>query len=312
VPILFTQVDTNIYPATGITDIAYTPATGFFQNITPNTIVILVSGQVVTDNLIFDLNFRQPEIFIQQDSTTILSSSAISFQGSSFSTTIILPPNSQFQVQYQHYFYGTNNASETLNILAGLTSTRVTLTQLSSVRGPTGPSLVGLDSNTTPYTQSGFATPFINIGPSIAVPGAVGGWRVGPTGTMRSNDYTLIAQQNTPYGLTGPIFNLLTPTLTLLPVNNAISGYTFKPVDRGSTFLLTSTSNSAPFGLSQGFLAAQDIGFYVTLKNANQIANNYTIIMYYSGSTIPSTGTAGNLTGSALLYWTGSSFTMYI
>jgi hypothetical protein len=75
---------------------------------------------------------------------------------------------------------------------------------------------IGTDQNGIVYTQSGFATPFINIGPAIDTldPGAIGGWVIGPTGLYGSDSYDLIAQLKLeelgmPVGLTGPTYSLI-------------------------------------------------------------------------------------------------------
>jgi hypothetical protein len=75
---------------------------------------------------------------------------------------------------------------------------------------------IGTDQNGIVYTQSGFATPFINIGPAINTldPGAIGGWVIGPTGAYGTADYDLIAQLKLeglglPAGLTGPSYSLI-------------------------------------------------------------------------------------------------------
>jgi len=282
--------------------ISCTYTNGILSNSTSNIVTILVSGQVLTDNTLLDLTIRQPTISVNKLGNSIITSSAINFQGSSFSTTVVLGNADTASVIYSQF------SSSVVNVIGGQFSTRITYTQLDTVQGST---LVGTDQLNLPYTQYGFATPFINLGPAINIPGEIGGWRVGPTGTMGSNDYTLIAQQNTPNGVTGPIFTVLTPSMNLLAVNNDTSGYTFQPVHRGSTFLLTSSSNLAPFGISQGFLSAQDLGFYVNLKNANTVALNYTIPVYYAGSLVPSTGSSAVAT-TAILYWSGSSFIMYV
>jgi hypothetical protein len=89
-----------------------------------------------------------------------------------------------------------------------------------NIIGPSGANAtIGSDQNGIAYAQQGFATPFINIGPSISAindPGAIGGWVLGPTGTIGSNDYDLIAQQKlpgaaVPAGLTGPVYSLIQP-----------------------------------------------------------------------------------------------------
>ena len=87
-----------------------------------------------------------------------------------------------------------------------------------NIAGPSGANAtLGSDQNGIVYTQKGFATPFINIGPSITAiddPGAIGGWVLGPTGTLGQPGYDLIAQQKlpgaaVPAGLTGPVFSLI-------------------------------------------------------------------------------------------------------
>ena len=93
-----------------------------------------------------------------------------------------------------------------------------------NIAGPSGANAtIGSDQNAIVYTQSGFATPFINIGPTINSldPGAIGGWVLGPTGTLGASDYDLTAQQklpgaSVPAGLTGPIYSLTHPTTALI------------------------------------------------------------------------------------------------
>jgi hypothetical protein len=119
-----------------INDFSYIAETGQLTNISTNTITLLVSGQVVTDNTIIDLNAVQPEIVVVKNtSTNVLISSAINFHGSSFCGTVILAAGESIKLQYAHFFTGV-----TVNILSGLTNTNITFTQLSNVRGPTGPS----------------------------------------------------------------------------------------------------------------------------------------------------------------------------
>ena len=131
VSIQFTEPDANNYEINAL-DYGVTNA-GYLTNTSDATVVVLVSGQVVTDNTILDLNYKQPVILLQQDSTTVVTSSVISFQGSSFTTTVILPASSKIRLQFQHFFPGT-----TLNILSGISNTRITFTQLSNVRGRDG------------------------------------------------------------------------------------------------------------------------------------------------------------------------------
>jgi len=85
-----------------------------------------------------------------------------------------------------------------------------------------GPSLtkyatISADDNTIAYTETGFATPFINIGPSQLTPYAVGGWQIFPLGIQGTTGYDLIAQEVIPGGTggtTGPIYSLIKRGLT--------------------------------------------------------------------------------------------------
>ncbi len=83
-----------------------------------------------------------------------------------------------------------------------------------NIAGPTGSAVsgtIGTDAQGIIYTESGLATPYVNIGPSQLVPLASGGWRIGPTGVQGSADYDLIAQENSVSGSgpTGPIYSLI-------------------------------------------------------------------------------------------------------
>jgi len=87
-----------------------------------------------------------------------------------------------------------------------------------NINGPVGSNVVGTvgtDQNGIVYAQSGFAAPFINIGPTINPlnPGAIGGWVIGPTGTFGQPGYDITLQQKVPgtgvpVGLTGPAYSL--------------------------------------------------------------------------------------------------------
>jgi hypothetical protein len=85
------------------------------------------------------------------------------------------------------------------------------------ISGPSGGNAnIGTDQNGIIYTEKGFATPFINVGPAISAiydPGAIGGWVLGPTGIFGQAGYDLILQQKlqgaaVPAGLTGPVYSM--------------------------------------------------------------------------------------------------------
>jgi hypothetical protein len=81
-----------------------------------------------------------------------------------------------------------------------------------NIAGPSNASAtIGTDSQGIIYTQSGFASPFINIGPAQLTPQAVGGWKIGPTGTQGTPGFGLVAQelQANGGGPTGPIYSLI-------------------------------------------------------------------------------------------------------
>jgi hypothetical protein len=80
-----------------------------------------------------------------------------------------------------------------------------------NIAGPTGslnPATLGSDLQGVAYTERGFASPFVNVGPIISTSGAVGGWQIGPTGTPGTSNFDLIIQENTASGLTGPVYSL--------------------------------------------------------------------------------------------------------
>ncbi len=86
-----------------------------------------------------------------------------------------------------------------------------------NILGPPGSlndATLGSDTNGIAYTQHGFASPFINIGPIVGVPDSVGGWQLGPTGSTGTPQFDLIATENTSSGLIGPSFSLIKNPIT--------------------------------------------------------------------------------------------------
>jgi hypothetical protein len=121
-----------------------------------------------------------------------------------------------------------------------------------NIAGPSGSSAVGkigTDDNSIVYTQSGFASPFINIGPSInteLAPGLIGGWQIGPIGTLGTNNYDLIAQQKlSTGGLTGSVYSLIRN-----PGSTGATGYTGPAgqngVSGGLVLFIDSATATAP------------------------------------------------------------------
>ena len=71
---------------------------------------------------------------------------------------------------------------------------------------------IGANIEGIAYTQNGFATPFINIGPNLEHEypfGTNGGWQISGTGPIGSDPDDLVAQLISGTGLTGPIYSLI-------------------------------------------------------------------------------------------------------
>lgn len=68
---------------------------------------------------------------------------------------------------------------------------------------------IGTDSDGVVYSQFGFATPYINIGPEISTNNAVGGWRLQSLGDPTEPTFDLVIQQNSINGLVGPVYSLI-------------------------------------------------------------------------------------------------------
>lgn len=88
-----------------------------------------------------------------------------------------------------------------------------------NIAGPTPTSAVGkigTNANSLVYTENGFATPFINVGPAISSSGSDGGWRIDSSGSTLPGAYNLNAQQNDPSnGLIRPVARAVGNTRTV-------------------------------------------------------------------------------------------------
>jgi hypothetical protein len=86
-----------------------------------------------------------------------------------------------------------------------------------NIAGPSGssvPATIGSNLSGIAYSQFGFASPFLNVGPNISATaplGTIGGWQISGTGPTGGNFNNLVTQliDNTTGGLTGPIYSLL-------------------------------------------------------------------------------------------------------
>jgi hypothetical protein len=149
----------------GIVSCTYNVVNGFLTNSSNNIITILVSGQLQTDNVSFDVTQYQPVIYIVKNTNNVMSSSVLNYQGSSFSSTIILNSNESINISFQQYF------SNSINILGGQYITRITFTQLNNVQvapGATGPTgFIGSTGFTGSTGATGPIGAYIQYGTAI-------------------------------------------------------------------------------------------------------------------------------------------------
>jgi len=97
--------------------------------------------------------------------------------------------------------------------------------------GSTSTATLGSNLNGIAYTESGFASPFLNVGPSInpLVPaGTVGGWKISVIGATGATGANLIAQQigESGVGVTGATYSLAHPNIT---GSTTMQGTTYAP-----------------------------------------------------------------------------------
>ncbi len=149
-----------------------------------------------------------------------------------------------------------------------------------NIAGPTGSTAVatiGSDNNSIAYSQYGFATPFINIGPAVGSTGAVGGWNIASTGTQGTTSFDLVVQQNTATGPIGQIYSLINNPGPTGPTgatgNSGTSG--------GILFYLDTAGGTAP--ISNGALINIPNTTTITTVSTPQLSppnNNYQVITF--------------------------------
>jgi hypothetical protein len=173
-----------------------------------------------------------------------------------------------------------------------------------NIAGPTGTSVVatiGSDENAIAYAKSGFATPFINIGPAVSTPlneGNIGGWVIGPTGTQGATGYDLFAQQKTvgaafPAGLTGPTYSLiLNPSPKTITAGGTV----------GTNGQVLTSSGSGIMWVSPPYGPTGPTGY--TGNTGNTGPTGPTGATGYTGNTGPTGATTTSICASA--YSTGS------
>jgi hypothetical protein len=172
---------------------------------------------------------------------------------------------------------------------------------------------LGTDQNAIVYSQYGFATPFINIGPGIDViddVGAIGGWVIGPTGTLGQPGYDLIAQQKTPglglpAGLTGPIYSLTRANSTGATGSTGLTGPT------GSTGITGPAGLTGPTGPA-GFTTQTVIFIDPTSKTSTSYTIDLTNVSAGTRYYIRNDGALTSLVFSSPLGWNASQAGFHI
>jgi len=140
--------------------------------------------------------------------------------------------------------------------------------------GSTASATLGSDNAGIAYTESGFATPFINVGPAInPISGAVGGWNISSVGPCGGTAIDLVAQLNSPPGYTGltggPYSLLFGKTGATGPTGMGITGPT-GPTGPGFNLL-----RSTPYGSGWlGPTAGGGTGYFVDSFNLGPVTVN--------------------------------------
>lgn len=121
----------------------------------------------------------------------------------------------------------------------------------SGPEGFTGSATIGTDGAGLVYTEFGFASPKLVVGPGQLTPQALGGWQIGPTGTQGTGDYKLVAQelQANGSGPTGPIY-VLAPTPSTYTGQTGATGVTGRTGPTGSTGVTGPTGFTGATGVT--------------------------------------------------------------
>ena len=141
-----------------------------------------------------------------------------------------------------------------------------------NIAGPTGsvPATIGSNLSGIAYSQFGFVTPFLNVGPNInplAPLGTIGGWNISGTGPSGGVFTDLVAQliDLGGTGLTGPVYSLL--------FNN---GYTGSTGPTGVTGRTGPTGITGPTGQTQVNIAyISNTGFTGPAVSGLGLTGNY-------------------------------------
>ena len=179
--------------------------------------------------------------------------------------------------------------------------------------GATNVATIGSDLSGIVYTQYGFATPFINVGPAIGTDQAVGGWQIFGTGVTGLNGTliptNLYVQANTPSGPTGPLYSLISGT-TGATGPTGPQGFTGQQGPTGTVgIILTATGFSGFSGPAYGGGAINTGGtaYFLDGSNLRVTTKNYqTNIINASFQTyVPITSGVNNLSATIMRSFVG-------
>lgn len=169
-----------------------------------------------------------------------------------------------------------------------------------NIKGPgTSVGTIGTDSQGIVYTETGFATPFVNIGPAQLTPSAVGGWKIGPTGTQGTANFDLVAQENSVTGSpTGPVYSL---TRNTGPTETCASAFstTDQTLVNGTAANIAHTNASLSYGITvttgaNSYFQVPTAGIYKIIPSIQYLGDaNETLILWIkvNGSNVADTGT---------------------
>jgi len=167
-----------------------------------------------------------------------------------------------------------------------------------NIAGPSNASAtIGTDSEGIIYTQSGFASPFVNIGPAQLTPQAVGGWKIGPTGTQGTPGFGLVAQelQANGGGPTGPVYSLINAPTGPMGTTGSTGPQGENGVSGGLTFYLDSATTTVTAGnpaigslpLTPNLGAQTTISYVATGVNNVLVAKFTTAVGALSSTVVP-------------------------
>ena len=250
-----------------------------------------VSGSVIPlSNNIYSLGttgYKWSELYVGKGSVYIddvkLSSSLVPFAGTTGKSLVI---NSNILPDTTNtYTLGASGASwRDLYVGPGTIN-------IQGPPGATNIATIGSDLQGVVYTQYGFASPFINVGPEIKTTQAVGGWQIIGTGYSGSNGFVptdLFARINGISGPTGPNYSLISnqygptgPTGTTVSITaRSFTGFTGNAVTpEGNTGVYFLDSDNLLVNTKNNQTNLVNVSFQTYVSTTNYINNMSATIM---------------------------------